>query len=76
MEETEQKKISAAERFAQMVLAAAVCMATLLLAITVIRFLFAGYADRFAGWYRENVCVETDINEVLSSEADDAVENV
>ena len=73
MEETEQKKTSAAERFAQMVLTEAVCVAVLLLAAAAIRFLFAGYTETVAEWYRENVCAQTDIYEVLSSEASDAV---
>lgn len=72
MEETKQKKTSA-ERFAQMVLAEAVCVAVLLLAAATIRFFFAGYAEKVAEWYRENLCVETEINEVLSSGTSDAV---
>ena len=72
MEEAEEKRVPAVERLAQMILAEAVCVAILLLAAVAVKYIFKDRAADFQDWYNRELCAETDINEVLSSEASDA----
>ena len=66
MEETKQYSVS--ERFAQMILTEAIMLAAVLLAAVAIRFVFADRGGDIITWYKEHVCVDTDVNEVISPE--------
>lgn len=56
------------ERFSQVIITECICVALLIVSVFVCKYFFENTYSKVKTWYIENVCVDTDINEVLSDE--------
>lgn len=51
--------------FVYMVISECICVLIVLLSFFVIKFFFVKQYNELLKWYNENICVDTDVNEVL-----------
>ena len=51
--------------FVSIIIAECICVCIILLSVFVVKFFFAKQYKELKEWYQENICVDTDINEVL-----------
>lgn len=56
------------DNLARLIIAQAVCILIILSSVLVIKYFFKGTYKQLTKWYIDNVCVDTDINEVLEDE--------
>ncbi len=56
------------DNLTKLVIAQSVCVLVIILSIVTIKYFFKGTYKKLLNWYTENICVTTDINEVLSDE--------
>lgn len=56
------------DNLARLIIAQAVCVLIILSSVLVIKYFFKGTYKQLTKWYIDNVCVDTDINEVLEDE--------
>jgi len=55
--------------FIRIIITECVFVFTVLLAVMVIKYFFKDSFTELSKWYKENVCVTTEINEVLETES-------
>lgn len=61
-------------RFTEIVITQCICVAIILISLLVTKYFFKGTYAEIKEWYNENICIGTDINEVLESDGEqDAV---
>ena len=56
------------DNLARLIIAQTVCVLIIISSVLVIKYFFKGTYKHLAKWYTQNVCVDTDINEVLEDE--------
>lgn len=56
------------DNLARLIIAQTVCVLFIIFSVLVIKYFFKGTYKQLARWYNENICVDTDINEVLGDE--------
>jgi len=56
------------DNLTKLIITQTVCVAIILLSIITVKYFFKGTYKKLLKFYNENICVTTDINEVLSDE--------
>ena len=56
------------DNLAKLIIAQTVCVLIIISSVLVIKYFFKGTYKQLTKWYIDNVCVDTDINEVLEDE--------
>lgn len=56
------------DKIAALIITQSVCVLIIITSVLVTKYFFKGTYKKLDSWYKENVCVTTDINEVLSDE--------
>lgn len=56
------------DKIAALIITQSVCVLIIITSVLVTKYFFKGTYKKLGSWYKENVCVTTDINEVLSNE--------
>ncbi len=58
------------ERWIQVIITQCICVAIILATVLVTKYLFSDNYAQLKDWYTQNICADTDINEVLLSEGE------
>ena len=61
-------KMNKNDNLTRLVITQTVCVLIIILSVITVKYFFKGTYKKLLYWYKENVCVGTDINEVLSHE--------
>ena len=61
-------KMNKIDNFSRLIITQAVCIVIIISSVIAVKYFFKGTYQKLLSWYNENVCVTTDINEVLSDE--------
>lgn len=64
MEETNQPK-TITDKWFKIIVTQALCVLIILLTITIVKFFFKGTFSKLKVWYTQNICAQTDVNEVI-----------
>lgn len=70
MENTETKSKKYKDRFIDIVITQLVTVALILISVLVIKYFFKTTYTELKDWYKDNICVDTDIDEVLKADGD------
>lgn len=65
MEEVEKIAERPADSYAKIIAAQAVCVLLIIISVLIMKYFFGGTFKKIEKWYNENICVSTDVNEVL-----------
>lgn len=65
MESEENKEIALKSRFAEIFITQMICAVIILAAVLIVKYFYKDTFLKLQSWYTENICTETDINEVL-----------
>jgi hypothetical protein len=57
-----------ADNLTKLVIAQTICVLIIILSVVTVKYFFKGTYKKLLSWYKEEVLVTTDINEVLSDE--------
>ena len=57
-----------ADNLTKLIITQAICVLIIILSVITVKYFFGGTYKKILSWYKENICVTTDINEVLSDE--------
>lgn len=54
------------DRFSQIIIVECICIALIIISIFIIKSFFKKTYNKLDVWYKENICVDTDLNEVIT----------
>jgi hypothetical protein len=57
-----------ADNLTKLIITQAICVLIIISSVITVKYFFGGTYKKLLSWYKENICVTTDINEVLSDE--------
>ncbi len=57
-----------ADNLTKLIITQTICVLIIILSVITVKYFFGGTYKKLLSWYSENVCVTTDISEVLSDE--------
>ena len=57
-----------ADNLTKLIITQAICVLIIISSVIAVKYFFGGTYKKLLSWYKENICVTTDINEVLSDE--------
>lgn len=60
--------MSKTDNLYRLIIAQTICVAIIILSILFTKYFFKNTYNKFLAWYKENVTVTTDVNEVLGDE--------
>ena len=70
MSKNNESKNNSKNYISRITLTQCICMIIILLSIFTVKYFFKGTYNELKEWYKENICIDTDINEVLIPDGD------
>lgn len=68
MEEAEKIIKKPADSYAKIIIAQCICVGLIIITVLVTKYFFGSTYRKIKKWYDENICVSTDVNEVLEED--------
>lgn len=59
--------------FASIIITQSICVVLILLTVLVVKYFFKGTYNQAKEWYSQNICVDTDIEQVISDGETDEI---
>lgn len=59
--------------FAYIIITQSICVVLILLTVLVVKYFFKGTYNQVKEWYSQNICVDTDIEQVISDGETDEI---
>lgn len=59
--------------FPHIIITQSICVVIILLTVLVVKYFFKGTYNQVKEWYSQNICVDTDINQVISDGETDEI---